>query len=128
VERRIPLTELPIPSTDLDRDPTFEYRGGAAYLRMVFWRDGEVSSGGLRFGQVRAFRHRAEGHSTKWHIDEVYDTLVEVEGSEWVAELRRAQKSSWPPEIHHYMIYIDSAGSYEIAALDWEWLPEQVVE
>ena len=28
-------------------------------------------------------------------------------------------------EIHHFMIYVDSAGCYEVAAASWSWLPEE---
>lgn len=50
-----------------------------------------------------------------------YDTLVELESSDWVTELL----SRWPdflerPVVHHYRIYFDDVGCYEIAATHFE--------
>lgn len=50
-----------------------------------------------------------------------YDTLVELESSDWVTELL----SGWPdvlerPVVHHYRIYFDDIGCYEIAATHFE--------
>lgn len=123
---KLPRATLPVPSTALLADPTFYDPGGDAELRYEFDRDGAVVRGGFRFEQVRAFRFRAEGHCTVWHVD-AYDTLVEVTPSDWVGELRAAQpaeaRTNW--EIHHFLIFIDGAGAYEVAAASWSWLPEQ---
>lgn len=82
---------------------------------------------GLRFRLVRAYRYRAESHCTTWHVESSYDTLVEIEDSEWVAELRALSTSRkmGDHEMHHYMVYLDSSGSYEIVAGSWEVLPEE---
>jgi hypothetical protein len=76
----------------------------------------------LVFTRVRAFRWRAESHSTPWHIEDVYGRLAEVIDSEWVAELRKAEpellSTRW--EIHHYMIYLEDSGAYEVACEKWE--------
>lgn len=60
-------------------------------------------------------------------MDGVYDTLAELLGSEWVSELLAAERDEiwghW--KIRHFMIYIDSAGCYEIGAESWSWLPEE---
>jgi hypothetical protein len=80
---------------------------------------------GLRFVRVRAFRWRAEVHSTVWQIDGAYNSLVEVVDSDWVSELHEAEPSDhhhW--EIHHFMVYVEDSGSYEVASETWEWLPE----
>lgn len=50
-----------------------------------------------------------------------YDTLVELEPSDWVTELL----SRWSdilerPVVHHYRIYFDDIGCYEIAATLFE--------
>ncbi|WP_275727456.1 hypothetical protein [Arthrobacter sp. Cr_A7] len=78
---------------------------------------------------MRAYRFRAERHCTLWHSEDAYDTLVEVERSEWAAELLEAQPSDTRGEwkIRHFLIYISDAGAYEIAAEDFEWLPETIV-
>lgn len=79
--------------------------------------------------QVRAYRFRAEGHCTPWHIEKSYDTLVEVEESGWIYELLAAASvdahGQW--KIRHFLIYVDGAGAYEVAAEDCEWLVERQV-
>jgi hypothetical protein len=121
---KVALATLPVASTALLDEPLFEHPGGDALLRLEFEHDGSAVRGGLRFEKVRAFRFRTEGHCTGWHVEGVYDTLAEVPGSEWVRELLAAEplgsQGHW--EIHHFMIYIDSAGCYEIAAGSWSWL------
>lgn len=106
----------------------FTHRGGGAELRCTYEREGSMYSGGLQFSRVRAYRFRAESHCTVWHID-AYDTLVEIERSAWVSELHAAEpvdiRDQWT--IRHFMIYIDSAGAYEVAAEGYEWLPEGTV-
>jgi len=107
-------------------DALFTHPGGSAELRGTYEREGHMFVGGLRFDRVRAYRFRAESHCTAWHIEDAYDTLVEVESSEWVAELLastpRDQVSLW--KIRHFMIFVDDSGAYEVAAESCEWLPE----
>jgi hypothetical protein len=127
VSEKVPLATLPVPSTSFLSDPVFEDLGGDALLRFEFDRDGVAYRGGLRFEKVRAYRFRSEGHCTAWHVEGVYDTLAEVSGSEWVSELLDAESAGsrgrW--EIHHFMIYVDSAGCFEVGAASWSWLLEE---
>lgn len=118
-----PLSPPPSAYTE---DVVFTAQGGDAELRCTYERQGSMFSGGLRFQRLRAYRFRAEGHCTPWHIEDAYDTLVEVEQSEWVGELLAAEPSeTWGQwKIRHFLIYIDGAGAYEIAAEDVEWLTE----
>jgi hypothetical protein len=104
----------------------FTHPSGDAELRCTYERSGSMYTGGLRFHRVRAYRFRAEGHCTAWHIEDAYDTLVEVEQSGWIAELLAAEPSeTWGQwKIRHFLIYIDGAGGYEVAAEECEWLPE----
>jgi hypothetical protein len=126
MERR-PIATLQVPSTSFTTDPTFTHPGGEAELRYEFERGDVAFRAGIRFEKVRAFRFRAESHCTTWHLEGAYDTLVEISPSDWVAELLAAEPSetwgSW--EIRHFLIFIDSAGAYEIAAASWAWLPEE---
>ncbi|MGQ0631770.1 MAG: hypothetical protein ACT4P1_12065 [Sporichthyaceae bacterium] len=124
---KVALVTLPVASTALLSEPVFEFPGGEAVMRFDFEREGERLRGGLRFGRVRAFRFRAEGHCTAWHVEDVYDTLAEVAGSGWVSELLTAEPGeTWGRwVIRHFMIYIDSAGCYEVAAESWSWLAEE---
>jgi hypothetical protein len=121
-----PLSPPPSAYTE---DVVFTHPGGDAELRCTYERDGSMYSGGLRFRRVRAYRFRAEGHCTPWHVEEAYDTLVEVERSDWIGELLAAESSeTWGQwKIRHFLIYIDGSGAYEVAAEDCEWLPENAV-
>jgi hypothetical protein len=118
-----PLSPPPSAYTE---DAEFVHPGGSAELRCRYERNGSMYAGGLRFTRVRAYRFRAEGHCTPWHVEDAYDVLVEVERSDWVAELLAAEPSGtggrWT--IRHFLIYIDGSGAYEVAAEACEWLPE----
>lgn len=118
-----PLSPPPSAYTE---DAVFWHPGGDAELRCTYERDGAMYAGGILFQRVRAYRFRAEGHCTAWHIEGAYDTLVEVEQSGWIAELLAAEPSeTWGRwAIRHFLIYVDGAGAYEVAAEDCEWLPE----
>ena len=124
---KVSLATLPVASTSFTSDPVFEHPGGEALLRLTFERDGVGFSGGLRFEKVRAYRFRSEGHCTAWHVEGVYDTLAEVAGSEWVDELLAAEPpETWDRwEIRHFMVYIDGAGCFEVAAESWTWMAEE---
>lgn len=117
VEKK-PLITLPVASTAFEKDPEFVHPGGFAELRFEFARDRVRVRSGLRFNRVRAFRFRSEGHCTSWHVQGTYDTLVEVQPSAWVTELLEAEPSeTWGHwQIRHFLIYLDGAGAYEVAA------------
>jgi len=130
---KVAYYSIPEPSTAMHSSGAkLDFGGGTLTLRYDYDRYSDdhfvgVFRSGLRFRAVRAFRHRAESHCTSWHVEGAYDTLVEIEGSEWVAELRTLSMArkmgDW--EMHHYMIYLDSSGCYEIVAQSWEVLPEE---
>ena len=128
VETKVAVAELPAPSTSFTGEPIFEHPGGDAFLRFEWRRGTHPIRGGLRFEKVRAYRFRAEGHCTAWHVEGAYDVLTEVLESQWVADLRAVDpaqtRGSW--DIHHFMLYVDSAGCYEVASAAWSWLPEDV--
>lgn len=121
-----PLSPPPSAYTE---DVVFTDACGDAELRCTYERHGSMFAGGLRFHGVCAYRARAESLCTAWHIEDAYDTLVEVEQSEWVSELWAAEPGeTWGQRtIRHFLIFIDSAGAYEVAAEDVEWLPEVAV-
>ena len=74
-------------------------------------------------------RARTERGCTAGHIEGAYDTLVEVEDSPWVQELRADTNEQWRDkgQTHHYMIYLDGVGSFEVIAEPWGAPPEQVM-
>lgn len=118
---------IPEPSTAFVSEVVFEKRGGTVRLRYEYDRDGVVYRSGIAFAGVRALRQQAESHCTAELVREAYDTLVEVEGSDWIRELRAAQpeRNRGCGEVRHYMIYLDGSGCYEVVARSWEALPEQ---
>ena len=117
------------PPSAFTEEVVFTHLGGGAELRCTYEREGSMYAGGLQFERVRASRYRAEGHCTPWHIEDAYDTLVEVTDSAWVRELLDAEprgaQGAWT--IRHFLIFIDGSGAYEVAAESCAWLPEQPV-
>lgn len=114
---KVAVGALPTPSTAMTSDVELVRTGGSAEIRYEFDRNGDLLRGVIRFHRVRAGRWRAEGHCTVWHVQDCYDTVAEVEESEWVQELRTAQKpNSRPWVMRHFMIYLDSAGCFEFVA------------
>lgn len=122
------LGEISVPSTELEEVVLRDFAGSVT-IRFEYELDDRLVSGGIEFQGIRAYRRRAESHCTKWHIADAYDTLVEVENSEWVAELLAAMQPDMRDmfEMHHYMIYLDSVGCYEVVAASWRFLPETPV-
>jgi hypothetical protein len=61
------------------------------------------------------------------HIEGAYDTVVELEDSPWVAELLMAEPAeTWGRWIiRHFMLFIDGAGCFEVAAESVGVLPEE---
>ncbi|HVK37689.1 MAG TPA: hypothetical protein VNA88_04200 [Candidatus Kapabacteria bacterium] len=116
--RKRRILEVDVPSTDFIEEAYWDGRGAAPALRYSFADRGSIVSSGIQFASVKALRKRSENLCTAWHIDEVYDALVEIEDSEWMAELR-ADADGYPEFLdgmHHYMIYLDSVGCFEVVA------------
>lgn len=129
-ERKIRIVELPAASTAFTTEPVLELPDGASLVLTFEYDDrGERYRSGLRFEGVWAHRHRAEGVCSAWHVKDAYDTLVEVQDSTWREELEALsyERGRDPGELHHYLIYIDSAGCYEAVARSWELLPPERV-
>jgi hypothetical protein len=118
-----PLYTVPVPSTDFVTEAAM----CGHVLRFDYNREGTVLRSGIRFNRVSATRTRAERCCTSWHVEGAYDTLVEIEGSPWVEDTRAKTAERWRNEweTHHYLIYLDSAGCFEVIAASWEVLPEE---
>ncbi len=116
---KTPLHTVPVPSTSFTTHAYYDEQGPA--IRYGYKKDGANHQGGIGFSKVCAVRTRAERCCKAWHIEGAYDTLVEVEGSPWAAEIRADTAEQWRDkwEMHHYMIYLDSAGCFEIIAQSW---------
>ncbi|WP_375397100.1 hypothetical protein [uncultured Sphingomonas sp.] len=123
---RTALYEIPVPSTDFIADAIL----CGNVIRYGYESEGHNVKSGLIFNKVKAKRTRAEGACTKWHIEGAYDTLVEIEESEWINEilaetLISREKSGEVWELHHYLIYIDGSGCIEVVAASWKVLDEE---
>ncbi|MDB9547518.1 hypothetical protein [Dolichospermum circinale] len=121
-----PCYTIPEPSTAMYSDVKLEYPGGKLVLRFDYDRDGAIYKSGLKFIKVLAHRHFSDVLCTAWHIEGVYDTLTEIKESSWLNELKAIaiENGSDSLNVHHYMIYFDGSGCYEIIAGSWEVLPE----
>jgi hypothetical protein len=116
-ESKVAVASLPTPSTAITPGIEVVRVLGSIEIRYQFDRDGSLFRGVISFQKVRASRWRAEPYCTVWHIKDCYDTVAEVEGSDWVAELQQAQTIPGRPWVmRHFMIYLDSAGCFEFVA------------
>ena len=117
------LYQPPLPSTEFEGDASL----CGDVLRFQYFRDGTLCRSGISFEKISATRTRAERCCKAWHVEGAYDTLVEIEGSAWLEEIRADTQEMWRNqwEMHHYMIYLDSAGCFEIIASSWKILPEE---
>ena len=116
-----PLHTIPVPSTSFTTEAYLDGQGITPTIHFGYEKNGVEHHGGLKFSRVLAARTRAERCCKSWHIEGAYDTLVEVEGSPWVDEMRADTAEQWQHkwEMHHYMIYLDSAGCFEVIAESW---------
>lgn len=97
-------------------------------IHFKFYRDGILYKNGIEFRRIAATRIRSERCCTAWHIEGIHDTLTEVGFSQWVEEIRSDTQKLWRDkwEMHHYMIYLDSAGCFEVIAESWQSLTDEV--
>jgi hypothetical protein len=95
-------------------------------VRYEYFRDGSFWHSGIRFNRAVAMRAYAELYAKRWAGD-AEDTLVEVENSDWLEEMRARDRPPGrdPWDMHHYLISFDDHGSYECIAESWEALPEE---
>lgn len=118
---KVPLYTVAVASTSFTTEAYLDDSGGCPTIRYAYNKDGARHNCGLEFDGACATRTRAERCCNVWHIEGAYDTLVEVTDSEWVAEVRKDMQEQWRNrwEMHHYMIYLDSAGCFEVIASSW---------
>ncbi len=124
------LYTLPVPSTDFTREPYYDGAGPRPTIHFGYKRNQIQFVGGIRFERVLCANLRAESCCTPWHIEGVYDKLVEIEDSGWVRDIVKDMVPNLRGKtpLHHYMIYMDSAGCFEVIAAAWETLAEEESE
>lgn len=116
--KKHPLFTLPYPSTSAVQEPKLLDQDKGLQILMVCDDDGANCPVNVLFVKPRAFRKRAEIYCKEWHIKDAYDTVCEIEGSDWVAELRNDAVPEWRDywTMRHFMIYLDSFGCFEVIA------------
>lgn len=115
---KLSLFSLPCSSTAAIHGPTLIDQDRGLLLSLVCDDDGCERSFGVLFTKPRAFRKREETYCTGWHIKDAYDTVCEINESDWVAELRNDAVPEWRDHwvMCHFMIYVDSFGCLEVIA------------
>lgn len=122
MDSKKPLYQMPVPSTELEGDASL----CGNILCFQYYHNGVLQRRGIKFNRVSATRTRSERCCTEWHIEGAYDTLAEVEGSSWLREVVLDTQEQWRSkwEMHHYIIYLDSAGCFEVVAESWQLAQE----
>lgn len=118
------LWEFPVPSTCINGGVKLYFAGGDATLKFDYYdeeKNDNIFNGGVLFEAAISHRHSSEKF-TKF-ISEAYDTLIEINDSTWVQELK-SLSPEWAEywKIRHYAIYLDSYGLYEFIARDFNVL------
>lgn len=116
--KKLPIFLLPCPSTAAVHGPTLIDQERGLLLSLVCDDNGRARPLGVLFSKPRAFRKREETYCTGWHIKDAYDTVCEINESDWVAELRNDAVPEWRDHwvMRHFMIYMDSFGCLEVIA------------
>lgn len=74
--------------------------------------------GKIKFLSLMAFRFRDEMHGAGY-VSGSYDSLVEIQGSEWVKELHKKEPDNLRisvSKLHHYAVFLSSNGYLEVIA------------
>jgi hypothetical protein len=118
--------ELPVPSTESIHDARVAQYGKVAILRFDYYQDSKARRSGIRFDEVIALKTRGERACTSWHIRS-YDKLTEVVDSEWAKQMREELPYQYRSQFEHrhFMIYLDSAGCFEVLAKGFQVIPEE---
>lgn len=89
--------------------------GGDILATIKYDIDSSNSMFWMKFNNVRAYRYHAESHCTMYHLKGSYETLLEIQGSQWQQDVRAASKTSqWT--LRHFMFYAESHGCFEVLA------------
>lgn len=125
VQKKIPLYEPPIASTAFEPEAFFCKN----CIFFSYLRDEVQYKSGIKFHNVKEYEYHSESICELWHIEDVYDNLVEILPSKKVAKIHKStldyqikRSESW--HLKHYMIYLEG-GCFEIIAESWEILIEE---
>jgi hypothetical protein len=126
MEKKI-LFSTPYPSTAVIQGPTLLDDDSGLMVVMSCDDDGQERSVRLRFVKPRAFRKREQTYCTSWHVKDVFDTVCEVDKSDWIEELRRDAVPEWRDYwvMRHFMVYFDNFGCLEVIAESAELIEDK---
>jgi hypothetical protein len=127
---QVPLRQIPLTADPIWRERWEAHQGDTYRIEFDFYDLGEMVRSGVEFAGVRAVRMVPFLRCTAWHFG-ASCTITEVLGSPWLEELARDDSGGATPighaPLHHYMLYFDEEGCYEVAASSWSMLPEELV-
>lgn len=104
----------------------FQY-GKTVTLYFDYFVDGKAKRSGIRFEGAAATRTRNERFSSSQSISS-FDKLTEIHESAWAAQIKEEIGDLYQDELiqfRHFVIYLDSVGSFEVLSSDFEILPEE---
>jgi hypothetical protein len=126
MSNKVRVFQVPVPSTEFLEDAVL----CGNIIRYEYIKSTEHIKSGIRFFNLKATRTRSQGACTAWHIEEAYDTLIEIEESDWVQEIlidgsdvQARYGVKW--SLKHFMIYLDGCGCMEAVCESWSALPEE---
>jgi hypothetical protein len=123
---KVIVSSIPCPSTEIVGEPEMRVAGADLALSFVFEDDDDSRFvARVEFSGVRAFRKRAESFCTVWHVEDAYDTVVEVLDSVWISELASDLSDRWKGRfpMRHFLLYLDSFGALEVIGARVEMIP-----
>jgi len=113
------LWTLPVLSSEIEEGININNEGMDMILSFYINHENEIKRNfEIRFKSVLCHMHTSERFTKKLY--DSYDTLVCLEGSEWLNNLKILNPRDfdyWNPK--HFVIYFDSVGQYQFIASDF---------
>ena len=119
---------LPVASTESVTDAKLFQYGKTATLYFDYFVNGVAKRSGIRFEGVAAIQTRNERFSSSHSISS-FDKLTEIHESNWVSQIKQEIGDLYQDELihfRHFVIYLDSVGSFEVLSTGFDILPEEL--
>lgn len=120
--------KLPVCSTDSVTDAKLFQYGKTVTLYFDYFEGGVAKRSGIKFEGAVATQTRSERFSSSQSISS-FDNLTEIYESPWVVQIKQEIGHLYIGEIvqfRHFVIYLDSVGSFEILSSGFKILPEEL--
>lgn len=117
------LFEIPILSSELDSAIEIVIKGLDITLILKYF-DEKNKVLKIRFDTVLCHMHTSQSF-TKALLN-AYDTIVEIEDSEWINEIKKLNEDEfnfW--KLKHYAIYLEDLGMYQFLARGYDVTTEE---